>query len=103
MPIYEYQCNACGHQFEALQKFSDGPIQTCPICSKEEVTKLISAAGFQLKGSGWYMTDYKDKGKTASNAAKPEDKSEKKETDAPKDTQPASTDSNNSSNNSAAG
>jgi putative FmdB family regulatory protein len=59
MPIYEYKCSLCGHQLEALQKFSDAPLTLCPECKKEGLTKLISAAGFQLKGSGWYATDYK--------------------------------------------
>lgn len=61
MPIYEYQCKACQHQFEALQKFSDAPLTECPVCHQATVEKLISAAGFQLKGSGWYVTDYKGK------------------------------------------
>ena len=59
MPIYEYRCQSCGHQLEALQKMSDAPLTECPQCSKPELKKLISAGGFQLKGSGWYATDYK--------------------------------------------
>lgn len=59
MPIYEYQCNACGHRFEKLQKLSADPIRDCPECAQAEVRKLISAAGFRLKGSGWYETDFK--------------------------------------------
>ena len=67
MPIYEYQCQACGHEHEALQKLSDEPLVTCPACSKPELLKKISAAGFRLKGGGWYETDFK--GGTKKNVA----------------------------------
>jgi putative FmdB family regulatory protein len=63
MPIYEYRCQACGHELEAMQKMSDAALTECPACGKSELKKLISAAGFQLKGSGWYATDFKDSGK----------------------------------------
>ena len=63
MPIYEYQCAACGHQLEAIQKMSDAPLSDCPACGKPELNKLISAAGFRLKGGGWYETDFKSGGK----------------------------------------
>ncbi|MEF3075746.1 zinc ribbon domain-containing protein [Methylobacter sp. Wu1] len=59
MPIYEYQCQACGHEHEALQKLSDAPLINCPACSQPELMKKISAAGFRLKGGGWYETDFK--------------------------------------------
>ena len=59
MPIYEYQCKSCGHQMEAIQKMSDDPLVDCPECEKPELQKKISAAGFRLKGSGWYETDFK--------------------------------------------
>ena len=59
MPIYEYQCQACGHELEALQKLSDDPLTDCPNCNKADLKKKISAAGFRLKGSGWYETDFK--------------------------------------------
>lgn len=59
MPIYEYQCQACGHEHEALQKLSDAPLILCPACTEPELKKKISAAGFRLKGSGWYETDFK--------------------------------------------
>ena len=65
MPIYEYRCDSCGHQQEFLQKASDAPLSTCTKCGKETFSKLLSAAGFQLKGSGWYATDFKNKGSTA--------------------------------------
>lgn len=63
MPIYEYQCQSCGHQLEALQKISDEPLKDCPACHKPELSKLISAASFRLKGGGWYETDFKTGGK----------------------------------------
>jgi putative FmdB family regulatory protein len=63
MPIYEYRCQACGHELEALQRFSDAPLHACPKCGKDALFKLVSAAGFQLKGSGWYATDFRDSGK----------------------------------------
>ena len=59
MPIYEYQCQSCGHEHEALQKLNAEPLITCPACSKPELMKKISAAGFRLKGGGWYETDFK--------------------------------------------
>ncbi|MBM4369376.1 MAG: zinc ribbon domain-containing protein, partial [Deltaproteobacteria bacterium] len=58
MPIYEYQCPDCGHPFEALQKFSDDPITTCPRCNQGNVKKLISQTSFVLKGGGWYNDHY---------------------------------------------
>ena len=60
MPIYEYRCNACGAQKEHLQKMSDPQITACPQCGQETYEKLLSAAGFQLKGNGWYATDFKN-------------------------------------------
>lgn len=62
MPIYEYRCSACGHELESLQKFSDAPLAACPACGTETLVKLVSASGFQLKGSGWYATDFKSSG-----------------------------------------
>jgi putative FmdB family regulatory protein len=62
MPIYEYRCTACGHELEALQKLSDAPLTACPACKRETLQKKVSAAGFQLKGSGWYVTDFRNKG-----------------------------------------
>ncbi len=59
MPIYEYKCEACGHHLEALQKLNEAPLTQCPECGKHSLHKLISAAGFRLKGSGWYETDFK--------------------------------------------
>jgi putative FmdB family regulatory protein len=59
MPIYEYKCSKCGHQFEIIQRFSDNPIETCPECDENSVKKLVSAPSFRLKGGGWYETDFK--------------------------------------------
>ena len=59
MPIYEYQCEACGHKLEKLQKISDEPLRDCPACEAPKLTKLVSAAAFRLKGAGWYETDFK--------------------------------------------
>ncbi len=59
MPIYEYQCYACGSEHEIIQKMSDQPLLVCPACSEPELKKKISAAGFRLKGGGWYETDFK--------------------------------------------
>jgi putative FmdB family regulatory protein len=63
MPIYEYRCQACGHELEAIQKLSDAPLTQCPECNKEELKKLLSAAAFRLKGGGWYETDFKQDSK----------------------------------------
>ncbi|HET6654750.1 MAG TPA: zinc ribbon domain-containing protein [Gammaproteobacteria bacterium] len=63
MPIYEYQCQACGEEMEAWQKISDQPLKKCPACGKMKLQKLVSAAGFRLKGGGWYETDFKSSGK----------------------------------------
>lgn len=59
MPIYEYQCESCGHEMEKLQKMSDEPLKDCPNCEKATLKKLVSAAAFRLKGEGWYETDFK--------------------------------------------
>ena len=75
MPIYEYRCGACGYQKEFLQRLSDKPLTKCPECGKRTFIKLVTAAGFQLKGTGWYATDFKNSG--AKPAAK-QDKTESK-------------------------
>jgi putative FmdB family regulatory protein len=74
MPLYEYQCDACGHRFEVIQKYSDAPIDTCPKCAGV-VHKLFSSPAIQFKGSGWYITDYARAGQSDSGSgggAKPE-------------------------------
>lgn len=68
MPIYEYRCDSCGYQKEHLRKISDPQLTTCPECGKESYNKMLSAAGFQLKGNGWYATDFKGGNKPATKA-----------------------------------
>ena len=80
MPIYEYRCGACGWQQEILQKMSDAPLKDCPECGKASVSKMVTAAGFHLKGSGWYATDFKSGAKPQS---KPDDKAASKADDKP--------------------
>ena len=77
MPIYEYKCSNCGHQFEKIQKFSDDPLKKCPKCDKNALNKLISSPSFRLKGSGWYETDFKTgkKKNISSNESLKSDKS----------------------------
>ena len=75
MPIYEYKCQACGHELEVIQKISDSPLIECPNCGKSTLDKVISATQFQLKGSGWYATDFKK-----SSPAKKEDATTTSET-----------------------
>ena len=87
MPIYEYECNACGERHEFIQKFSDSPKRKCPACGKQRLRKLISAAAFHLKGDGWYVTDFRDKNKKKPDgdgkaAAKGDDKAASKSADA---------------------
>jgi putative FmdB family regulatory protein len=83
MPIYEYRCESCGHQQEFLQKVGDAPVTVCTQCGKPSFSKMVTAAGFQLKGSGWYVTDYggkSDKSKDDGGAEKgssEKDRSEK--------------------------
>ena len=72
MPIYEYRCAQCGHQQEVLQKVSDAPLTQCPKCNQPALAKMVTAAGFQLKGSGWYATDFKSKSSPAKADAKPD-------------------------------
>jgi len=73
MPLYEYQCTQCGKIEEAIQKFSDPPLTTCPHCSGK-LSKLISQSSFHLKGTGWYVTDYSKKSSSATGEKKPESK-----------------------------
>jgi len=91
MPIYEYACDACGHRFEKLQKMSDEPLTDCPDCAESALKKLVSAAAFRLKGSGWYETDFKNNtgkkaAETKSDAASSNTTAKKAETKADKTT-----------------
>ena len=70
MPIYEYRCSACGYQNDYLQKLSEPPLSDCPECGKSTFSKQVTAAGFQLKGTGWYATDFKNNGTSKPSAKK---------------------------------
>src|ERR1700761_343689 len=87
MPFYEYQCKSCGHELEAMQKVSDAPLKKCPHCGKSQLTRLMSAPVFRLKGGGWYETDFKDKDNQRNVADRPEDSS--KDKDKSTDSKPA--------------
>ena len=95
MPIYEYRCAACGFQKEFLQKMSDAPLTDCPECGKAGAfSKMVTAAGFQLKGSGWYVTDFRQGSKPATGtAAKADAKADAKGADAKAETAGATGDS----------
>jgi putative FmdB family regulatory protein len=69
MPLYEYECGACKHRFEIIQKFSDGPPDACPNCGKGPLQRLLSSPAIQFKGTGWYVTDYAGKGKSGGGDA----------------------------------
>ena len=105
MPLYEYECEACGHRFEVIQKFSDAPIERCPKCGGA-VHKLQSAPAFQFKGSGWYITDYGRKdsgsrsGETKSGASGGESKTSASETKADAKTDTTKSDATPSSSDS---
>jgi len=89
MPIYEYRCASCGFQSEYLQKVADPPRTVCPECGKATFNKLVTAAGFQLKGSGWYATDFKGKGTAPGPTEKKESGDAKPAADAKADSKPA--------------
>lgn len=106
MPIYEYQCGACGHQLEQFQKISEAPLKECPKCHKSALQKLISATSFQLKGTGWYATDFKDKGKpkpTEGNKPAEESSSKKEKTSTDKKSEETSSKSSSSSSSESKG
>lgn len=84
MPIYAYRCGTCGHAKDVLQKMSDAPLTTCPACGAEAFAKQVTAAGFQLKGSGWYVTDFRGGGSGGTSAPATEAKPAGGEAAAPK-------------------
>ena len=90
MPIYEYRCSSCGNEHEVLQKISEPRLTTCPTCGKDALTKLVSAAGFQLKGSGWYATDFKNGSKPAAKTEAKADAKVDAKADGKSGTAPAS-------------
>jgi putative FmdB family regulatory protein len=77
MPMYEYQCGACGHRLEAIQKFSDKLLKSCPKCKKAKLERLLSSPAIQFKGSGWYITDYARKSSPEHSKAEKESKETK--------------------------
>jgi putative FmdB family regulatory protein len=81
MPLYEYECDACGQRFEVIRKFSESELDACTLCGKGPVRRLLSSPAIQFKGSGWYITDYSSKGKSGGESAA-ESKSDSKKTDA---------------------
>ncbi|PYR67949.1 MAG: transcriptional regulator [Acidobacteria bacterium] len=96
MPLYEYECDACGRRFEVIQKYSDAPVEVCRECGKGPVHRLLSSPAIQFKGSGWYITDYAKKGTTDATtpAAKTDTaKTESKETKTETKTESRATDS----------
>jgi putative FmdB family regulatory protein len=101
MPLYEYECDACGHRFERIQKFSDPLVDKCPTCGGK-VRKLLSSPAIQFKGSGWYITDYAkkggsvDSGKSASSS-KSDETSESKNTSTDKPAEKSTPDTNKTS------
>ena len=98
MPLYEYQCEACGQRFEVIQKFSDPPAETCRACGKGPVQRLISSPAIQFKGTGWYITDYSQKGKSSgSDSAPSASKSESKSSDSSGSTSDSGSSSSSSS------
>ena len=90
MPIYDYKCSNCEHQFELIQKFSDQSAEICPQCSQKSAQKLVSAPSFRLKGGGWYETDFKTGTKKNIVDAKDDKASKSSETKKPTDTSPSS-------------
>jgi len=98
MPLYEYQCEACDHRFERIQKFSDPLVDICPKCGKGPVRKLISSPAIQFKGSGWYITDYAKKSSdSGSSGADKKDKKDKQAETSDKSDSATKTDSGTSS------
>ncbi|MFI4963521.1 MAG: FmdB family zinc ribbon protein [Legionellales bacterium] len=95
MPIYEYQCTSCNHLFDLIQKINEPPVTLCPACSEHKLIKLVSAAGFQLKGTGWYATDFKNSGNPnkAKTQATDSAATEASSKDTPKPAAPAKGDS----------
>ena len=79
MPLYEYQCDACGHRFEQIRKFSDPPLTVCPKCDGA-IRKLVSSPAIQFKGTGWYVTDYANKGRSDTEASEEGKSSDEKTT-----------------------
>jgi putative FmdB family regulatory protein len=97
MPLYEYQCEACGRRFEVIRKFSDPPLETCTLCGKGPVQRLLSSPAIQFKGSGWYITDYAQKGKSSESSAAAKSDSSSSDTKSSETKKDATTPSTSSS------
>ena len=95
MPLYEYECEACGQRFEAIRKFSESDLDICSLCGKGPVRRLMSSPAIQFKGTGWYITDYSSKGKAGSESSG-SSKGETKKSDSGSSETPAKTDSGGS-------
>jgi len=93
MPLYEYECEACGKRFEKIQKFSDPPLEICEKCGKGPIRKLLSSPAIQFKGSGWYITDYAKKSSSGAKAGGTESSSDGKSSETKSETTPTSTSS----------
>jgi putative FmdB family regulatory protein len=87
MPIYEYRCGACGFQKEFLQRLNEKPLAVCPECGKRALNKMVTAAGFQLKGTGWYATDFRGGAKSTAGAGNSDAKTDAKTADTKTDKQ----------------
>ncbi len=92
MPLYEYECQACHHRFEQIQRYSDPLVKKCPVCGKKKVKKLLSSPAIQFKGTGWYITDYQRKGSSASLPDHTESDKDKKKTEKEGEKKTAKTD-----------
>lgn len=105
MPIYEYECRRCGHEFETIQKFSDKALRKCPDCGRLSLRKKLSAAAFHLKGTGWYATDFRDKGKKkpAAKSGDGEEKKSETKSDSKPDTETSTKSSSSTEKKAAAG
>ena len=92
MPLYEYECQACHHRFEQIQRYSDPLVKKCPACGRKKVKKLLSSPAIQFKGTGWYITDYQRKGSNASLPDHTESDKDKKKAEKEGEKKPAKTD-----------
>jgi putative FmdB family regulatory protein len=97
MPIYEYQCQVCGHQTEILQKVNEKPLVKCSECGRQKMRRLVSATAFQLKGEGWYVTDFRDKDKKTKKPETTENVASEKATGSVESTKAENTKVENSS------
>jgi putative FmdB family regulatory protein len=103
MPLYEYQCEACGSRFEVIRKFSDPPLETCTVCGKGPIQRLFSSPAIQFKGTGWYITDYSQKGKGESGETSKSKNEPKKSDENAGDAKKSDTSSSTTSTSSSTG